>query len=95
MDKRSFDPHQATRTLQDYVKRKLLPHKYPRIIQFLPELPKTGTGKIDRQALHEMGAGDLTSNQAAASTARVRSGRFALRGKRDEVKSPALALGRD
>jgi hypothetical protein len=37
--------------LQDHVKRKLLPYKYPRIIEFLPELPKTGTGKIDRQAL--------------------------------------------
>jgi acetyl-CoA synthetase len=37
--------------LQDYVKRKLLPYKYPRQIEFLNELPKTGTGKIDRQAL--------------------------------------------
>ena len=37
--------------LQDYVKAKLLPYKYPREIKFLDELPKTGTGKIDRQAL--------------------------------------------
>jgi benzoate-CoA ligase family protein len=41
----------TTRILQDYVKQKLLPHKYPRIIEFLDTLPKTGTGKIDRQAL--------------------------------------------
>lgn len=34
--------------LQDYVKRQLLPYKYPRIIEYLDELPKTGTGKIDR-----------------------------------------------
>jgi acyl-coenzyme A synthetase/AMP-(fatty) acid ligase len=27
------------------------PYKYPRIIEFRDELPKTGTGKIDRQAL--------------------------------------------
>jgi benzoate-CoA ligase family protein len=40
-----------TQDLQDYVKRTLLPYKYPRIVEFLPELPKTGTGKIDRQAL--------------------------------------------
>ena len=40
-----------SRVLQDFVKSKLMPYKYPRIIQYVPELPKTGTGKIDRQAL--------------------------------------------
>src|SRR5215469_2479565 len=45
------DGKSATRVLQDYVKRKLVPYKYPRLIAFLPELPKTGTGKVDRQAL--------------------------------------------
>jgi acyl-coenzyme A synthetase/AMP-(fatty) acid ligase len=45
------DPKAATRALQDYVKRKLVPYKYPRLVAFLPELPKTGTDKIDRQAL--------------------------------------------
>jgi acyl-coenzyme A synthetase/AMP-(fatty) acid ligase len=37
--------------LQDYVKQTLQPHKYPRIIEFVRDIPKTGTGKIDRQAL--------------------------------------------
>ena len=37
--------------LQDFVKAKLLPYKYPREMQFIDELPKTGTGKIDRQAV--------------------------------------------
>jgi benzoate-CoA ligase family protein len=41
----------TTRTLQDYVKGRLLPHKYPRLVTYLDDLPKTGTGKIDRQAL--------------------------------------------
>jgi benzoate-CoA ligase family protein len=41
----------ATRVLQNYAKQKLVPYKYPRLVAFLPELPKTGTGKIDRQAL--------------------------------------------
>ena len=41
----------VTRTLQDHVKQTLLPYKYPRIVEFRDELPKTGTGKIDRQAL--------------------------------------------
>ncbi len=37
--------------LQDHVKKTLLPFKYPRIVEFVDELPKTGTGKLDRQAL--------------------------------------------
>jgi benzoate-CoA ligase family protein len=50
----SFDEADATKTLQDYVKAKLLPYKYPRQIIFIDELPKTGTGKIDRQAVIKM-----------------------------------------
>jgi benzoate-CoA ligase family protein len=42
------------RRLQDYVKQTLQPHKYPRIVMFVDEIPKTGTGKIDRQALSRM-----------------------------------------
>src|SRR3989454_9646243 len=34
--------------LQQHVKAKLAPHKYPRWIEFLTELPKTATGKIQR-----------------------------------------------
>ena len=47
----AFDESRATKMLQDFVKAKLLPYKYPREITFIDELPKTGTGKIDRQAL--------------------------------------------
>jgi len=39
------------RELKDFAKQQLLPHKYPREIVFLEALPKTGTDKIDRQAL--------------------------------------------
>jgi acetyl-CoA synthetase len=42
---------ELTRTLQAFVKARLLPFKYPRRIEYLDVLPKTGTGKIDRQAL--------------------------------------------
>jgi len=42
---------ETTRALQDFVKGRLLPYKYPRLISYVSELPKTGTGKIDRQAL--------------------------------------------
>jgi benzoate-CoA ligase len=34
--------------LQQHVKDKLAPYKYPRWIEFLHELPKTATGKIQR-----------------------------------------------
>jgi acetyl-CoA synthetase len=46
-----------TRALQDYVKGRLLPYKYPRLVTYLDDLPKTGTGKIDRQALLAQSAG--------------------------------------
>jgi benzoate-CoA ligase family protein len=51
MNSRAFDEGKTTRMLQDFVKAKLLPYKYPREVKFIDELPKTGTGKIDRQAL--------------------------------------------
>jgi benzoate-CoA ligase family protein len=54
MNNRAADQAEATRRLQDYVKGKLLPYKYPREVIFIDELPKTGTGKIDRQALLRM-----------------------------------------
>ncbi len=34
--------------LQNYVKSKLAPYKYPRWVEFATELPKTATGKIQR-----------------------------------------------
>ncbi|MCK1395573.1 benzoate-CoA ligase family protein [Bradyrhizobium sp. 1] len=54
MNNRACDQGEVTRKLQDYVKGKLLPYKYPREVIFIDELPKTGTGKIDRQALLRM-----------------------------------------
>jgi benzoate-CoA ligase len=40
-------------TLKQFVKSKLAPHKYPRVLDFLDELPKTATGKIQRFRLRE------------------------------------------
>jgi benzoate-CoA ligase len=39
--------------LQAFVKERLAPYKYPRSIVFVPELPKTATGKIQRFKLRE------------------------------------------
>ena len=36
------------RTLQDFVKRSVAPYKYPRAIEFVPDLPRTATGKLQR-----------------------------------------------
>jgi benzoate-CoA ligase len=36
------------RMLQDHVKSRLAPYKYPRWIEFRVDLPKTATGKIQR-----------------------------------------------
>jgi acyl-coenzyme A synthetase/AMP-(fatty) acid ligase len=39
------------RELQDHVKRETAPYKYPRIVDFADELPKTASGKIKRAEL--------------------------------------------
>jgi 2-aminobenzoate-CoA ligase len=39
--------------LQDFVKQRIAPYKYPRMIEFLDVLPKTATGKLQRKALRE------------------------------------------
>ena len=41
--------------LQNHVKRTTAPYKYPRIIEFVPELPKTISGKIRRVELRQTG----------------------------------------
>ncbi|HEX4705974.1 MAG TPA: benzoate-CoA ligase family protein [Pseudonocardiaceae bacterium] len=40
--------------LREFVKTRLSPHKYPRDVRFVGELPKTGSGKLDRRALKGM-----------------------------------------
>jgi len=40
--------------LKAFVKDRLAPYKYPRLIQYVDELPKTATGKIQRFRLREM-----------------------------------------
>ena len=42
-----------TDELRAFVKDKIAPYKYPRWIEFVPELPKTATGKIQRFKLRD------------------------------------------
>jgi acyl-coenzyme A synthetase/AMP-(fatty) acid ligase len=44
---------ELVRELQEHVKRETAPYKYPRIVEFARELPKTASGKIRRAALRE------------------------------------------
>jgi acetyl-CoA synthetase len=47
--KNGFSPSdELTRELQNHVKKLTAPYKYPRIVEYVNELPKTTSGKIRR-----------------------------------------------
>ncbi|MEL7282182.1 MAG: benzoate-CoA ligase family protein [Pseudomonadota bacterium] len=46
-----------TAELRDFVKARLTPYKSPRLFEVIDDLPKTGTGKIDRQLLIDIYGG--------------------------------------
>jgi benzoate-CoA ligase len=50
--------------LKAFVKDKLAPYKYPRQIEFVQDLPKTATGKIQRFKLRERSAGGGAGDSA-------------------------------
>jgi benzoate-CoA ligase len=45
--------HLSQDEVKAFVKERLAPYKYPRFIEFVPELPKTATGKIQRFRLRD------------------------------------------
>ncbi len=48
----SYEPSDALASeLQEHVKRETAPYKYPRIVEFAAELPKTASGKVKRAEL--------------------------------------------
>jgi acyl-coenzyme A synthetase/AMP-(fatty) acid ligase len=50
-----FVPSAALATeLQDHVKAQTAPYKYPRIVDFAEDLPKTASGKVRRALLREI-----------------------------------------
>lgn len=53
------------RTLQDFVKAQIAPYKYPRAIEFVTELPRTLTGKVQRFRLRQ-GSADVTATATPA-----------------------------
>ena len=53
----SYQPSEAlAKELQDYVKKATAPYKYPRIVEFVKELPKTISGKIRRVEIRQKSA---------------------------------------
>jgi len=44
---------ELARELQDFVKSRTAPYKYPRAVVFVDDLPKTATGKIQRFRLRD------------------------------------------
>jgi len=52
--KKDYTPSDALKKeLQNHVKKVTAPYKYPRIIEFVPELPKTISGKIRRVEIRD------------------------------------------
>jgi acetyl-CoA synthetase len=51
---RGYTPSDAlAKEIQEHVKHQTAPYKYPRIVEFVPELPKTISGKIRRIEIRE------------------------------------------
>jgi len=47
-----YEPSEAlAQTLQEHAKRQTAPYKYPRIVEFASELPKTASGKVRRAVI--------------------------------------------
>ena len=78
------------RELQDHVKAKLAPYKYPRWIEFRAELPKTATGKIQRFKLRGEGVGALMLVFSAAIRRVTIMKRYCLPAARSQL-SPRRA----
>jgi len=53
LTKNALPTEQLKKQLQNYVKEHTAPYKYPRIIEFVKELPKTISGKIKRAELRK------------------------------------------
>lgn len=50
---RNYDKDLLTKEIQDHTKKVTAPYKYPRIIEFVDELPKTISGKIKRAEIRK------------------------------------------
>ncbi|MBO7315889.1 MAG: acetyl-CoA synthetase, partial [Paludibacteraceae bacterium] len=52
-DYKDADKEALTKELQNHVKQTTAPYKYPRVVEFVDELPKTISGKIKRNEIRK------------------------------------------
>jgi acetyl-CoA synthetase len=74
------------RELQDHVRQQTAPYKYPRIVEFVDQLPKTASGKVQRALLRAPG------RSIAGAAAGGGAGRSAARGRRSGLSDGEEAL---
>ena len=53
---------ELAKEIQDYVKHNTAPYKYPRVVEFVEELPKTVSGKIRRTEIRENDRNKMNGN---------------------------------
>jgi benzoate-CoA ligase family protein len=63
-------------TLRKHVRETLSPHKYPREVVFLDQMPRTGSGKVDRAEIRRLaeGTGEAGASGRCAGEAGARDG---------------------
>ena len=53
MNKGYSDDGKLGKEIQEFVKKRVAIYKYPRIIKFVEELPRTSSGKISRARIRQ------------------------------------------
>ena len=62
---KGYEPSDAlVKEIQTFVKTETAPYKYPRIVEFVKELPKTTSGKIMRKKIRQQDEADNCENGA-------------------------------
>lgn len=55
------------RELQDHTKQRIAPYKYPRVVEFVSELPRSSTGKLQRYRLRQIAEQGSPDGSAASA----------------------------
>ena len=71
---------ELVKEIQNHVKRVTAPYKYPRVVEFVTELPKTISGKIRRVAIRATDAANAAAKAVRKKTERRRGGNAAITG---------------
>ena len=91
---RASPPTRSPTELQEHVKAVTAPYKYPRIVEFAEELPKTPSGKIKRAELRAPMKPPCPGSWASFAGHLHRHQPRPARGRRDPAGAAALRQGR-